>query len=245
MDLKNFSYLCSRYYNIKSGMNALDNANINDENSKKSSFFAPPDAKSSKTGESVRYAPCEGKEWYVFRIKYGKVQVVADAIIEDGTYVYLAKIWKDIRNRESGRKQRKMVPFLNLLFVYTTSQDAEKYVRNSDESEYTTYYYNHFITDEKGQNPPLTISAGEMEPFIRLTALQDEHVMEVDVNKCRFVSDDIVRITAGPFEGITGRVARIARQNRVVLYLKGLESCITTAYIPHYYLEKVENKHEM
>ena len=68
----------------------------------------------------------------------------------------------------------------------------------------------------------------------------DEHVMEVDIKTCRFVSDDLVRVTDGPFEGVTGRVARIARQNRVVVYIKGLESGLTTAYIPPYYLKKVE-----
>ena len=79
-----------------------------------------------------------------------------------------------------------------------------------------------------------------MIPFVRVTALQDEHVMEVDVKKCRFVSNDIVRVTFGPFEGVTGRVARVARQNRVVVYIKGLETCITTAYIPPHFLEKIE-----
>ena len=128
---------------------------------------------------------------------------------------------------------------MNILFVYTTAQEAEKYVKGTKESEYTTYYYNHFCTDPNGQNPPLTVSSRDMEPFVRVTALQDEHVMEVDINKCRFVSDDVVRVTFGPFEGVTGRVARVARQNRVVVHIKGLESCITTAYIPPYYLEKV------
>ena len=219
----------------------MNNANIKDENSKGFASFAFPEVKSSQTGVSVRYAPAADKLWFVFRIKYGKSQAVADAITEDGTYVYLAKIWKDVRNKETGKKQRKLFPFMNLLFVYATAQKAEKYVKNSKESEYTTYYYNHFITDVNGQNPPLTVSAREMEPFVRVTALQDEHVMEVDLRKCRFVSDDIVRVTFGPFEGVTGRVARVARQNRVVVHLKGLESCITTAYIPSHCLEKVGN----
>lgn len=221
-------------------MNALDNAIIKDENCLGFTSFAFPDAKSSQTGVSVRYIPCEDKEWYVLRIKYGQAQAVADAIIEDGTYVYLAKIWKDIRNKETGKKQRKLFPFMNLLFVYATARETEKFVKDSKESEYTTYYYNHFQTDPRGQNPPLTVSSKDMEPFVRVTALQDEHVMEVDIKKCRFVSDDIVRVTFGPFEGVTGRVARVARQNRVVVYIKGLETCLTTAYIPPYYLEKVE-----
>ena len=223
-------------------MNALYNANIKDDNNKGFASFVFPEAKSSKTGASVRYVPAADRQWYVLRIKYGQAQAVADAIIEDGTYVYLAKVWKDVRNKETGKKQRKLFPFMNLLFVYATAQETEQYVKDSSVSKYTTYYYNHFATDGNGQSPPLTVSSKDMEPFVRLTAIQDEHVMEVDIMKCRFVSDDIVRVTFGPFEGITGRVARVARQNRVVVYIKGLESCITTAYIPPYYLEKVEVK---
>ena len=222
-------------------MNALDNANIIDKNCSGLASFAFPEAKSSKTGVSVRYAPCAEREWYVLRIKYGQVQTVADAIIEDGTYVYLAKVWKDIRNKETGKKQRKLFPFMNILFAYVTKQEAEKYVKDSTISKYATYYYNHFETDESGYNPPLTVSGRDMAPFVKATALLDEHVMEVDIKTCRFVSDELVRVTDGPFEGITGRVARIARQNRVVIYIKGLQSGLTTAYIPPYYLEKVEN----
>ena len=189
---------------------------------------------------SVRYAPSDDKQWFVLRIKYGKTQLVADAIVEDGSYVYLAKVWKDIRDKKTGKKRRTLLPFMNLLFAYVTARDAEKYVHDAKESRFTTYYYDHFDEVEEGRNPPLTVDGKDMVPFVRLTALQDEHVMEVNVKACRFLSDDPVRVTFGPFAGVEGRVARIARQNRVVVYIKGLRSGLTTAYIPHYYLEKVE-----
>ena len=221
-------------------MNALDNASIKDENRSGFTSFAFPEAKSSQTGVSVSYAPCADKTWYVLRIKYGQAQAVADSIIEDGTYVYLAKVWKDIRNKETGKRQRKLLPFMNLLFAYVTRQEADHYVRDSHVSKYTTYYYNHFDTGYNGYNPPLTVTGRDMEPLVRATALLDEHVMEVDLKTCRFVSDDLVRVTDGPFEGITGRVARVARQNRVVIYIKGLQSGLTTAYIPPHFLEKVD-----
>ena len=220
-------------------MNALDNASIKDENCTGLTSFALPEAINTKTGVSVRYAPDEDKTWYVLRIKYGQAQAVADAMIEDGTYVYLAKVWKDIRNQETGKKQRKLFPFMNLLFAYMTAQEAERYVKHSEVSQYTTYYYNHFVTDANGYNPPLTVSTRELAPFIKATALLDEHVMEVDLTTCHFVSDDFVRVTAGPFEGVIGRVARVARQKRVVIHIKGLQSGLTTAYIPPYYLEKI------
>ena len=130
---------------------------------------------------------------------------------------------------------------MNLLFAYMTEQEAERYVKNSDVSQYATYYYNHFVTDKNGYNPPLTVCSRDMASFIKATALLDEHVMEVDLNTCHFVSDELVRVTAGPFEGIVGRVARVARQKRVIIHIKGLQSGLTTAYIPPYFLEKVEN----
>ena len=233
-----------RVFDRKTDMKALDNTSIDDKGSKGSASFAFPEAKSSKTGASVRYAPCKDREWYVLRIKYGQVQTVADAIIEDGTYVYLAKVWKDVRNKETGKKHRKLVPFLNIIFAYMTEQEADNYVKNPNVSKYTTYYYNHFVTDDKGYNPPLTVSSKDMKQFVKVTSLLDEHVMEVDMTTCRFVSNDLVRVTAGPFEGITGRVARIARQKRVVIHIKGLQSGLTTAYVPSYFLEKVEKEPE-
>ena len=158
-------------------MNALNNASIKDENCTGLASFAFPKAKSSRTGVSVEYIPVQDKQWYVFRIKYGKAQTVADAIIEDGTYVYLAQVWKDVVNKETGKKQRKLFPFMNLLFAYVTDQEAEKYVKDSPQSRYTTYYYNHFVTDAQGKNPPLTIAQKDMWPLIKATALLDEHVM--------------------------------------------------------------------
>ena len=129
---------------------------------------------------------------------------------------------------------------MNILFAYVTKLEAEKYVKDSAVSKFATYYYNHFDTDESGYNPPLTVSSRDMEPLVKATALLDEHVMEVDIKTCRFVSNELVRVTAGPFEGIIGRVARVARQKRVVIYIQGLQSGLTTAYIPPHYLEKVE-----
>ena len=217
-------------------MNALYNASNQDISSNGLTPFAFPKAKSSKTGGSVEYVPSPGKKWYVFRILYGHTCQVSDTLIDNGDYAYVAMIWKDLRI--GGKKRRTLVPFMNLVFAYIDDTQADKYVKESPESRFITYYYNHFA-EQDGKNPPLTVSSKDMEPLIRVTSICDEHVMEVDLKTCRFVSDDIVRITEGPFEGITGRVARVSRQTRVVVYIKGLNSGLTTAYIPHYCLEKV------
>ena len=220
-------------------MNALNNASTQDSKTCSGlTSYAFPEVKSSRTGVSVRYAPSPLKKWYVLRTLFGHAQQVADLVIESGDYAYLAMVWKDqIRD---GRKHRVLKPFMNILFAYVTAEQAEFLVRESAMSRFATYYYDHFHTNSFGVNPPLTVSSRSIEPLIRATAIRDEHVMEIDIKKCRFMSDDLVRITYGPFEGVEGRVVRVSRQTRVVVYIEGLNAGITTAYIPQRYLEKVE-----
>jgi len=221
-------------------MNALDNAHISDQQSSTGpTSFAFPEATSSQTGVSVEYVYSPERRWYVLRILYGHTRQAADYLIEHGAYAYLAMIWKD--ERKDGHKRRVLVPFMNLLFAYLTVEEAQKYVNDTSVSRFITYYYNHFEKDAMGYNPPLTVSEKDMVPLIRVTALKNEHVMEVDPKKCHFVSNDLVRVTDGPFEGIEGRVARVARQSRVVIFINGLQSCITTAYIPAAFLQKIES----
>ena len=219
-----------------SDMNALNNANVADCRCTGLTSFAFPRARSS-TGESVEYIQDANKKWYVFRITYGKAKQVSDFLIHEGTYSYLAMVWKDVS--KDGKRRRVKMPFLNLLFVYLTESDADYYVRQSSESRYITYYYNHFARDKFGKNPPLTVQGEDLRSLIIVTSLDDEHVMEVELSKCRFETDDLVLVTDGPFQGICGRVARVARQKRVVIHIQGLDSVITTAYIPTYCLEKL------
>lgn len=220
-------------------MNALYNANIQDATQCLGfASYAFPSVKSSKTGVSVEYVPDLDKQWYVYRIQYGHTMQVADYLIEHGTYAYVAMVWRDVRH--DGRKHRILAPLLNLVFVYLTENDARKYVQETPALKYVTFYYDHFKTAAGGGNPPLIIHDRDMERLIRATALHDEHVMTVSPEKCRFLSNDRVRVTDGPFEGVEGRVVRVARQQRVAIEIRGLNTLITTAYIPASFLEKVK-----
>lgn len=49
--------------------------------------------------------------------------------------------------------------------------------------------------------------------------------------QCHYKSGDLVKVIGGEFEGVTGKVARIAGQQRVVVEITGL-CMVATAYIP-------------
>ena len=203
--------------------------------------FAPntfPEAKSSKSGVSVGYVTDADKSWYVFRASYRREDKASDFIIEDGTYTYIAKRYKE--KYYNGKRKRVLETLIpNLLFVYTTKEQAEKYVKETPALSYLTYYYNHFEIDDQQKNPPLTVSCTEMENFIRATVSKNEHLLFVEPAQCHYKSGDCVVVVDGLFRGVEGRVARVAGQQRVIVTLSKI-GLISTAYIPTAFLKKME-----
>ena len=197
-----------------------------------------PEARSSQTGVSVRYVPTSGMSWYVFRASYGREDKASDYIVEDGTFVYIAKRYA--RKTVNG-KQKKVLETLipNLLFVYTSEEKAEQYVKNTPALSYLTYYYNHFELDETQKNPPLTVSCKEMENFIIATCNKSEHLKFVDESQCHFKGGETVKITDGLFKGVEGKVARVSGQQRVIVSLSNV-GLISTAYIPTAFICRIE-----
>ena len=128
----------------------------------------------------------------------------------------------------------------NLLFVYTTPEQAETYIKATPELSFLTYYYNHFQVDETQKNPPLVIPNREMDNFIRATWSHNEHLLFVNPEQCHYKSGDTVRIVDGLFSGVEGRVARVSGQQRVVVTLSKI-GLISTAYIPTAFLERVNS----
>ena len=197
-----------------------------------------PEAKSSKTGVSVRYVPNRNKSWYVFRASYGRENKALDYIVEDGTFAYIAKRYA--RKTVNG-KQKKVLETLipNLLFVYTNEEKADEYIKNTPALSYLTYYYNHFELDDDQKNPPLTVSCKEMENFIIATCNKSEHLKFVDESQCHFKGGEIVKIIDGNFKGVEGRVARVSGQQRVIVTLTNV-GLVSTAYIPTAFIQIIE-----
>lgn len=198
---------------------------------------AIPEAKSSKTGVSVRYVPASDKKWFVFRASYGRVDKASDFLVEDGTYVYIAKRYT--QKVVQGKRKRFLVPLIpNLLFAYTTSEKADEYAKHTPALSYLSYYYNHLTLNEEQKNPPLTISSKEMENFILATCNMNEHLMFVNESQCHYKGGEIVRVINGAFKGVEGKVARVSGQQRVVVSLTKV-GLISTAYIPTAFLNRI------
>ncbi len=197
-----------------------------------------PEARCSQTGVSVRYVPTPGMSWYVFRASYGREDKAFDYIVEDGTFVYIAKHY--VRKSINGKQKMVLETLIpNLLFVYTTENKAEEYVKRTPALSYLSFYYNHFELDKNRKNPPLTVSCKEMENFIIATCNKSEHLMFVEEEQCHFKGGETVKIVDGPFKGVEGKVARVSGQQRVILTLTQI-GLVSTAYVPTAFLRPIE-----
>ena len=222
-------------------MNTLSNVTSRgDENNSPSVGFAPdafPVAENAENGVSVEYAPDSEKCWFVMRASYGREDKAYNYMVGDGTYCYLAKRWVD--RYVMGKRRRVLEALIpNLIFVYTTKEKAETYIKDTPEIGFLTYYYNHFELNNEQKNPPLIVPRSEMENFIRATWSHNEHILFVDPAKCHYKSGDMVRVIEGVFQGVEGKVARVAGQQRVVISLSEI-GLISTAYIPTAFIEKI------
>lgn len=214
-------------------------------------------AKNAHSGVSVRYAhnptgsdtssedtvlnipstKTDGKQWYVLRATYGRERQAYDYLTAQGEEAYLPMRY--VERERKGQRQFTLRPLLpNILFVYATADQIDSYLKRSPALSYVHYYYNRLVTKADGTNPPLTVPCHDMMSFIHATNTDSQHVRLIDPHRCHYRSGDTVRVTAGAFRGVEGRVARVAGQQRVVVTLTGLCS-VATAYIPNAFLERI------
>ena len=198
---------------------------------------ALPEAHGSHTGVSVENAQSESKQWYVLRVSYGRAEKANEILKAKGieTYIPFHTIYKEV----NGKRKKQRVPLLpNFLFVRTTLHIIDTLLKSVPTFSFITFYFNHFETNDNGKNPPLVVPKEEMDNFIKLTDIDDEHIRVVDESQLRYCKGDIVRVTDGAFCGIVGKVAKITGQQRVVVEIPGLCN-IATAYIPKAFLEVI------
>ena len=191
---------------------------------------ALPEANGSQTGVSVRNVQSETKQWYILRVSYGRAEKANDLLAAKGieTYIPFHTIYKEV----NGKPKKQRVPMLpNFLFVHTSLCIIGLLLKSSPDFRFISFYYDHFNTKSDGKNPPLVVPANSMEYFIKLTSIDNDHILLVDETNGTYKQGDYVRIIDGPFKGIEGRVTKITGQKRVIVELPGFCS-VATAYIP-------------
>ena len=229
---------------IKNDMNALLNAHTPKGRSKSPHVGLTsnvlPEAQRSQTGVSSDYVQKANHEWFVLRVTYNRTQKACDIISTANMQSYMPMHY--VIKKEIGKKKRMLQPLLpNLFFVYATRETVNSIIKKKGEEASVLKFYLDKTKplEDNGKHPPLTIPFTSMTNFIKATSTDSEHVRIVSAEQCHYKSGDIVKVIEGEFKGVTGRVARIAGQQRIVVEISGL-CLVATAYIPTEFIEIVK-----
>ena len=180
----------------------------------------------------------ENLQWFVLRVSYGRAVKASNLLNENRikTFNPLHKVVK----RVDGKLRRVQLPLLpGLIFAHTEAAILDSIMQEPYIRSLVSYYYDHFRLGTNGHNPPLVVPNGPMNSFIKALSADSHDVRVVKPEHVHYKSGDIVRVTAGEFKGVEGRVARAAGQQRVIITLQSL-CLVATAYIPTGCLEIIK-----
>lgn len=197
----------------------------------------PSTSEDTRNGVSVENVPAGNKQWFVLRVSYGRIDKAKIFVEAKGMECYVPLQYKEVRKQ--GKKRIITKPLLpSLIFVHASAEQVETLLHDNkvaanESRALLSYYFDHTVyrQDYPDRNPPLTIQDEAMNNFIRLTSVKNPHIIPVTSNNIQFKLGDNVVVTEGEFNGIHGRVARIAGQQRVIVELFD-ECLVATAYIP-------------
>ena len=196
-----------------------------------------PSISKNKGGVSVENVPSGNKQWFVLRVTYGRIIKAQTFVEAKGLECYVPLHYKEIWKQ--GKRRIITEPLIpSFIFVHASAERVDyllqdKSIKPLENRALLTYYYGHTALCEKSpsKNPPLVISDSAMNNFIRLTSIHNPHIIPVTSENIKCKLGDEVVITEGDFKGISGKVARIAGQQRVVVELFD-RYLVATAYIP-------------
>ena len=204
-----------------------------------------PSIPKDKDGVSVENVHTPNKQWFVLRVSYGRVIKAKEIVVACHIDCYAPMRQKQITKH--GKKHIITEPLIpSFIFVHTSQEEVDamlhdKNVNSIESRPLLSYYYDHtsYRQDNPDRNPPLLILNEAMDNFIKLTSIKNPHIIPVTSENIQYKLGDHVIVTEGDFEGIQGRVARIAGQQRVIVEL--FSGClVATAYIPKEAMEKID-----
>lgn len=205
-----------------------------------------PSIQNNKDGVSVENVPSLNKQWFVLRVTYGRIIKAKSFVEAKGLVCYVPLRYKEVRKQ--GKKRIITEPLIpSFIFVHTSHEEVDailhdKNVNSIESRPLLSYYYDHtsYRHNNPNLNPPLVIRDDVMDNFIKLTSVKNPHIIPVTSQNIQYKLGDHVIVTEGDFEGIQGRVSRIAGQQRVIVEL--FCGClVASAYIPKEAMRKVIN----
>ena len=175
--------------------------------------------------------------WYALRTTYGREKKAYNYLSSKQVVAYYPTITAvKLINGKRRKVEESRLP--NIFFAYGTEDELKSYVYDNVNLPFLRFYYRHFHVGRETLKEPLVVPDHQIESLRIICAAEENDIILVPSDEQKFEHGQVVRVIAGNFKGVVGRVARYCGQQRVGVVIDGLLT-IATAYIPTAYLEKL------
>lgn len=189
------------------------------------------------------------KHWYALRTTYGREKKAYNYLVAKGCVAYYPTIMVD--KLIDGRiKSVEVSRIPNIFFAYGTETEIKGFVYDNVHLPYLRFYYRYYnpansstSVAAKSNLPtgiakePMIIPNRQIDTLKIICAAEASDTIVTTEPIHKFEKGELVRVTAGPFAGAVGIVARFKGQQRVGIVIDGVVTAIT-AYVPNGMMEK-------
>lgn len=177
------------------------------------------------------------RKWYVLRTTYGQERKAYEYIISHGGEAFCPTL-KTTRRVNGVEKLITVSRFPNLFFMRGTYEEVRSFAEEDPMLPYLRFYSRRSFSNHRFVYTPIVVPDSQMQSLQLLCEIVDENILVVPPEVTKFESGQKVRIIAGEFQGIEGRVARWHGQQRVAVIIPDLLT-MATAYIPSNFLKAI------
>lgn len=186
------------------------------------------------------------RHWYALRATYGRERKAYEYLVSHDVAAFLPTLTAvRVVNGKRTLVEESRLP--NLFFSYGTEDEIRAFVYDNVNLPYLRFYCRKISEGCKISHQPLIVPAEQLESFRIICQAADADVITTSEALRKFETGQPVRVVAGEFKGVVGRVARHKGQQRVGIVIEGLLT-VVTAYIPSAFLKRyevVKKRHSM
>ena len=192
----------------------------------------------STTPKTIKRKPKENPHWYALRVTYGREKKAYDYLVGKHVEAYYPTI-TTIKIVDGKRKSVEESRLPNIFFARGTEKEIKSFVYDNTNLPYLRFYYRHVHQGIRIVKEPLIIPDCQIESLKIVCDSQAEDIIIVSSDVKKFEAGQTVRVIAGAFKGVVGKVARYQGQQRVAVIIEGMLT-IASAYVPSAFLEKYD-----
>ena len=204
-------------------------------------------ADSSQTGVSSRSVPPpsvfqrqQKLKWFVIRATYGQENKGIKHLKDEGVRVFIPTITK-LKVIDGVRKPVAKSCLPNMLFALSTEKRLQELVERNSKAPYLRFYCRYYLDAGVRRRQIITVPDVQMDSFMKICETRNSDIRICNEVIHKFAKGEYVRVIAGPFEGVQGRVVSIYGKKRVGIVIDNLVT-VMTSYVPDAYLEKIEDE---